>query len=256
MHKDRRGGKVKGAAIWLAVAVLLVLGGSFSAPCGGTAAAWAAGDEFQDPFAEETVTVADPLEPMNRFFFQVNDRLYFWLLKPTAKVYGTFLPPGLRIAIRNAFDNILAPVRIVNNLLQGKVQRCGVEIARFALNSTLGAGGLFDPAEQEFGLKAHDEDFGQTLAVYGMGNGLYINWPLFGPSTLRDSLGFGADTFLDPTSYLYPPAGLYAGVKAVKYVNRTSLRLGEYEDLKASALDPYIALRDAYVSYRHKQVKE
>ncbi|SMC27730.1 phospholipid-binding lipoprotein MlaA [Desulfacinum hydrothermale DSM 13146] len=256
MRKDIHGTKIRGAALWLMGAVLAAILAIPWVPGVGATDAWAATDEFHDPFAEETVTVADPLEPMNRFFFHFNDKLYFWVLKPVAKVYGTILPPGVRIAIRNAYDNILAPVRIVNNLLQGKIKRCGVEIARFALNSTLGAGGMFDPAEQEFGLKAYDEDFGQTLGVYGMGHGIYINWPLFGPSSIRDTLGFGGDIFLDPTSYLYPPAGVYVGVKAVKVVNRTSLRLGEYEDLKASALDPYVALRDAYISYRHKQVQE
>ncbi len=218
--------------------------------------AWSASDEFEDPFAEETVSVADPLEPLNRVFFQFNDRFYFWVLKPVAKLYSSFLPPGLRIAIRRAYENSLAPVWIVNNFLQGKIKEAGIEILRAVINTTMGVGGLLDPAETEFGLHHYEEDFGQTLAVYGFGNGFYINWPILGPSTLRDSCGVGADMFLDPISYAYPPLIEYVAIKVVKHVNNTSLRLGEYEDLKASALDPYVALRDAYINYRAKYIQQ
>ncbi|ROQ93585.1 MlaA family lipoprotein [Desulfosoma caldarium] len=226
----------------------------------GTPAAWAASEveenEFymDDPFAEEQLTVADPLRPLNRFFFHFNDKLYFWVLKPLATVYKTFVPTGVRLCVRNAFDNLMAPVRIANNALQLKFQRSGIELARFALNTTLGVGGLFDPAQQEFGLKPYDEDFGQTLGRYGLGNGIFFMWPVLGPSTLRDTVGLVGDYFLDPLSYLsWEQHGV---AKGVQQVNRASLTLGEYEDFKASAVDPYVSMRDAYVNYRHRQVKK
>ena len=225
-----------------------------------TAAAWAATDTNEDedyldePFAEKEVSVADPLQPMNRVFFHFNDKMYFWMLKPLATLYKTFVPTGVRLCVRNAFVNAMAPVRIANNLLQMKGKQCGVELTRFALNSTLGAGGLFDPAEKEFGLKPYDEDFGQTLGHYGLGNGLFIMWPVLGPSTLRDTVGLAGDFFLDPMNYL--PWQVDAVAKGTKEVNRTSLNLGQYEDFKASALDPYVSMRDAYVNYRYRQVQK
>lgn len=227
---------------------------------GTEATAWAAtasqDDEnyLDDPFAERETSVADPLQPLNRAFFHFNDKLYFWVLKPVATVYKTFVPTGVRLCVRNAFTNLMAPVRIANNLLQLKFQRGIVEVARFGLNSTLGAAGLFDPAEKEFGLKPYDEDFGQTLGHYRVGNGIFFMWPVLGPSTLRDTVGLVADYFLDPMNYLAWEA--YGPAKGVKEVNRTSLSLGQYEDFKASALDPYVSMRNAYISYRHRQVNQ
>lgn len=232
----------------------------WAAPFWGTPAAWAASEAqedesyLDDPFAEKQVSVADPLQPLNRAFFHFNDKLYFWVLKPLATVYKTFVPTGVRLCVRNAFDNLMAPVRIANNALQLKFQRSGVELARFAINSSLGAGGLFDPAQQEFGLKPYDEDFGQTLGRYGLGNGFFFLWPVLGPSTLRDTVGLAGDYFLDPMNYLAWQG--YGVAKGVQQVNRTSLTLGEYEDFKASAVDPYVSMRDAYVNYRHRQVKK
>ncbi len=209
---------------------------------------------LEDPLAEKTVTVADPLQPINRAFFHFNDKLYFWVLKPTATVYKTLIPTGVRLCVRNAFENLLAPVRIVNNLLQLKFQRSAVELSRFALNSTLGVAGMFDPAEKEFGLKPYDEDFGQTLGHYGVGNGIFVLWPVFGPSTLRDTVGIAGDYLVDPLNYL--PWTDYGIMQGTKIVNKTSLSIGQYEDFKASAMDPYVSMRDAYVNYRHKQVQK
>ncbi|MGQ9484499.1 MAG: MlaA family lipoprotein [Desulfosoma sp.] len=210
--------------------------------------------ELEDPFAEKHLTVADPLQPLNRAFFHVNDKLYFWVLKPLATVYKTLVPTGVRLCVRNVFDNLMAPVRIANNIFQLKFQRSGIELARFAVNSTLGVGGMFDPAQQEFGLNAYDEDFGQTLGHYGLGNGLFLIWPVLGPSTLRDTVGIVGDYFLDPMNYLSWQG--YGAAKGVQQVNRTSLTLGKYEDFKASAIDPYVSMRDAYITYRHNQVKK
>ncbi|MBU4033587.1 MAG: VacJ family lipoprotein, partial [Proteobacteria bacterium] len=92
---------------------------------------------------------SDPLEPVNRVFFHFNDKLYFWVVKPAAQGYSYFIAEDVRMCVRSFFKNLLAPVRIVNNLLQGKVANTGVETARFVINSTLGIVGLADPAKNE-----------------------------------------------------------------------------------------------------------
>ncbi|MGV1099268.1 MlaA family lipoprotein [Thiovibrio sp. JS02] len=225
----------------------------------------AAAQEDEASFADEPAfgeeqpmsMASDPLEPVNRVFFHFNDKLYFWVLKPAAQGYAYFLADDVRISVRDFFHNLLTPVRVVNNLLQGKVKDSGIEVARFVINSTLGVAGFGDPAKREFGLAPRDEDLGQTLGVYGMGEGIYICWPVFGPSNVRDTLGLVGDAFLNPLTYLAASdtgAGLAA--QAGREVNNTSLTTGDYEDFKESALDPYIALRDAYRQYRLKKIRD
>lgn len=201
--------------------------------------------------------VADPLEPVNRFFFHFNDKVYFWFLKPLATLYSKAVPVDIRTCIRNGFHNLLAPVRIVNNFLQGKVKNSGIELCRFAVNSTVGIGGLTDLAQSDFHLATSEEDLGQTLGVYGFGPGIYINWPILGPSNIRDTVGLVGDIFLDPLVYMtaghaYTVAGVYGGKK----VNDVSLSLGDYELFKETALDPYAALRDVYHQYRQGLIED
>jgi phospholipid-binding lipoprotein MlaA len=198
--------------------------------------------------------VPDPLESMNRAFFEFNDKLYFWVLKPAATGYKTVVPEEARVCVRNFFHNLAFPVRAVNNLLQGKLFGAFEETCGFLVNSTVGLGGLADIAAA-VGLERHDEDLGQTLAVYGSGPAFYIHWPFFGPSTLRDTFGTAGDLFLDPLTYLgdtwYAPWS-----RGLNVVNETSLRIGDYESLKKAALDPYVALRDAYYQNRLSKIKE
>ena len=210
--------------------------------------------EDEEPLPEKPpVQVADPIESVNRAIFVFNDRLYFWLLKPVARGYGFIVPEFLRIGIRNAFENIAMPVRLVNNLLQGKVKGAGRELARFTINSTIGIAGLFDTAKDDWKIAASGEDLGQTLGTYGLGHGVYVVLPFFGPSSVRDAAGLGGDLFLHPFWYL---VDFRTGVeiRAGKAVNDTSLRIGEYEDIKAAAIDPYLAVRDGYIQYREGQV--
>jgi phospholipid-binding lipoprotein MlaA len=221
----------------------------------------AAGDEANSQEEEEVEsiessgqTVPDPLESVNRAVFEFNDKLYFWLLKPVATGYKTVVPEEVRVCIRNSFTNLAFPVRFVNSLLQGKFFGAFEETCRFLVNSTVGLGGLADVATA-VDLTRHDEDLGQTLAVHGAGPVFYINWPFLGPSTLRDTIGMVGDLFLDPLSYLgeywYAP-----GSRGLNVVNETSLRIGDYESLKKAALDPYVALRDAYYQNRLSKIKE
>jgi phospholipid-binding lipoprotein MlaA len=123
------------------------------------------------------------------------------------------------------------------------------------VNTLWGIGGILDPASsKDINLSKQDEDFGQTLGAYGIGQGFYINWPIFGPSSPRDTVGLVADAFLTPYHYLSP---WYAGTGVWTYdkVNDTSLNIGDYESLKEAAIDPYVAIRDAYVQYRLKKIK-
>jgi len=215
-----------------------------------------------DPFDEinqssvPEQTISDPLEAYNRVIFVFNDRLYFWLLKPAATGYRYILPEPARRSMKRFFSNLSTPVRFVNSILQTKFAGAGIEFYRFAVNSTVGIGGLFDPAYHFCGLKRFDEDTDQTLGVYGSGYGFYIMWPFFGPSSIRGTFGMAGDILLDPLFYLNIDFLESAGVEAFQAVNSTSLKVGEYEDFKKSAIDPYISLRNAYFQNRESLVRE
>ena len=199
--------------------------------------------------------IADPLEPFNRAMYHFNDKLYFWLLKPVAQGYRTVVPEPARVGVQNFFSNLSFPVRFVNCLLQGNVSGAASELGRFVVNTLWGIGGLLDPASGgEIQLAKQDEDFGQTLGTYGVGHGFFILWPVLGPSSPRDTVGMAGDFFLEPLSYI-DSMGTRAGIRAYEIVNDTSLRIGDYESLKEAAIDPYVAVRDAYFQYRLKKVK-
>jgi len=210
-------------------------------------------EEDLDYLEEEEDEISDPLEPVNRVFFSFNDKLYFWLLKPVAKGYSVIVPEGIRISVRNFFNNVETPIRVVNNLLQFKFKPVGNELLRFGVNTSVGLLGLFDVAKNQMGIKLQDEDFGQTLGTWGLGPGFYINWPILGPSSLRDSVGYAGDYFLDPVNYIDPLIDRYA-IKIGDQVNRTSFVIGDYEEIKKDAIDPYAAIRDIYHQYRKSKV--
>jgi phospholipid-binding lipoprotein MlaA len=207
------------------------------------------------PKKSEQLTIADPLEPFNRAMFQFNDKLYFWVLKPVALAYKKVVHEDFRVVVKNFFSNAAFPVRFLNCLLQANLKGAASEAGRFALNTLIGFGGIIDVAsDPEINLAKHDEDLGQTLGAYGIGQGFYINWPLFGPSSPRDTVGMAGDGFLSPFYYLEPWYAT-AGVRGYDMINETSFRIGDYEALKKAALDPYVAVRDAYVQYRFNKVK-
>ncbi len=206
---------------------------------------------------QERVGIADPLEPFNRAMYHFNDKLYFWVLKPVAQGYKAVVPEVARIGVNNFFTNIAFPIRFVNCLLQANFRGATVEVGRFVLNTLGGIGGLLDPASREdVGLPKQDEDFGQTLGVYGIGQGFYINWPILGPSSPRDTLGMVGDYFTHPFFYYDGPWLITWELRAFDKVNDTSLRIGDYESLKEAAIDPYVAIRDAYAQYRLKKVRQ
>lgn len=208
---------------------------------------------------EPSDTLADPLEPANRAFFTFNDKAYFWVLKPAATGYKTIFPQPVRVGLRNVFSTLGTPVRIVNCLLQGNFKCSGNETARLLINVSFGIGGFLDPAKTHFEIARQEAGFGQTLGKWGMGAGAYIHWPVIGPSSVRDSLGFVGDRLMDPRTYLtffYVPYWASLGVFALNGVNEASLTLGEYEDMKKAAIDPYVSVRDAYSQHSQEQIEK
>jgi phospholipid-binding lipoprotein MlaA len=215
--------------------------------------------EADDLFAEyesdaKESFVPDPLYWFNYSMYHFNDKLYFWGLKPLAQGYKFVAPLDLRWGINNFFYNILFPVRFVNNLLQGKMTSAGQECSIFIIN-TMGSLGFARIAQDKHGFKDSREDLGQTLGSYGLGQGFYLVLPLLGPSSLRDLAGKAGDYFLSPTGYI-DSTEVKVGVTALDVVNGTSLKIGEYEELKEAAFDPYIALKDAYLQLRQNRVEQ
>ncbi len=214
-------------------------------------------DEFDNGTEAEDQIVADPLEGFNRAMFVVNDRLYFWFFRPVASGYSKLVPEPGRVAVRRFFANVFMPIRFANNVLQLKFKYAGIELERFVINTTIGVGGLMDPAKEHWNLVMHEEDFGQTLGFYGFGPGVYINLPIFGPSNIRDTVGRVADIFLSPTAYILPnDREIVVGINAFEKLNEVSLDIGLYEDIKRDALDPYIFIRNAYQQHRDSLIKE
>lgn len=206
-------------------------------------------------YDQAILAMPDPIEPFNRAMFQLNDKLYFYFFKPVARGYSFILPEKARISVFNFFSNLASPIRLTNCLLQGKINDASNEFTRFCINSIYGIGGLFDPARSYWDIPKKEEDFGQTLGVYGAGHGFYLVLPFFGPSSLRDGVGRVVDFIPDPMTYLLTTVE-YMGMDGVIMVNYTSLHIGEYEQIKRDSIDPYLAVRDAYAQYRAGELKQ
>ena len=213
-------------------------------------------DAAQTGEGEEAATIPDPLESFNRAMFVFNDKLYFWVLKPVAQGYKKVVPEAPRVGVKNFFHNLRFPIRFASSLLQADFSGAAAEFGRFAVNTVWGVGGLLDPASsKQLDIPKKDADLGQTLGIYGLGQGFYIVWPILGPDSARDSIGIAGDYFLYPVSYITP---WYDGlaVRTYEEVNATSLRIGDYEFITEAAIDPYVAVRDAYSQYRRNKVEQ
>lgn len=210
-------------------------------------------EDFDD---EDAMLIADPLEPFNRAMFAFNDRVYFYVLKPAVRVYR-HVPQPARISVGNFFHNLRAPVRIVNSLLQLKLVDAGNELLRFGVNTTFGIAGLFDPARKYLEIRPVEEDFGQTLGRYGVGQGFYLVLPFTGSTTLRDGVGGLADSiYLDPVVFYPDDPWVTAGLLTYDRINMFSLDRDTYETIKREAFDPYAFIRDAYVQQRKAKVED
>lgn len=222
-------------------------------------------DEELDGFEDELEVkeIYDPLSGYNRIMTNVNDVAYVRVLKPVANGYRYLIHEEVRISIENFFHNIYYPIRVVNNLLQGKFYNAYEESSRFVINTTVGALGLFDIAKSRFNIQAHNEDFGQTLGFYGVKSGPHIVLPLLGPSNLRDALSLYPDSLLNVVDTkershwtLTDTSTEFLAVKSLEKINYISLHMSEYEKLKADAVDLYPYLRDVYEQHRIKQIEE
>lgn len=213
-------------------------------------------DEDENYLDDVGRVIADPLEGWNRVMFSFNDTVIEYAARPLYRGYEYVTPELFRDGLSNFFHNAAFPVRFVNNLLQGRPKAAGVEMSRFILNSTAGLGGFFNPAKHHKPIvEVESEDMGQTLGVWGMGEGCYIVWPLIGPSTVRDSFGMVGDYFIDPTTYVDSHSWeITWGLKAVRVFNDLDDVLDLYDTLKQGAVEPYSSVRDAYVQYRRAKL--
>jgi phospholipid-binding lipoprotein MlaA len=211
-----------------------------------------------DPEAlEEFRTNNDPIEPFNRAMYSVNGAIDTVALRPAAQVYRFVLPQPVRTGVRNALGNLRGPTILMNDVLQGQPDRAATTAARFMINSTLGLGGLIDIAEWQFGIPGHGEDFGQTLAVWGVGEGPYLFLPVLGPSNPRDLLGFGVDAVASPWFWF----GQGDIVEALRWaytgiglIDAREGVLDALDELNRSSLDPYSTLRSAYRQRRNSEI--
>jgi phospholipid-binding lipoprotein MlaA len=200
----------------------------------------------------------DPLEPMNRYFFEVNYALDELFFKPVASWYDTILPTPVEHSVHNFLRNMNGPVILANDLLQGNMKRAGITAKRFLINTTLGVGGLFDVAADWFDLKYHDEDFGQTLAVWGSGEGPYLVVPILGPSNPRDLVGKGVDSFIDPWGWVFraEDVAYLSYVRAgLEGIDLRARNLDTLDAIRKGAVDYYATIRSLYRQNRNDAIK-
>jgi len=208
--------------------------------------------------ASSDVVISDPLEPFNRTMLSFNEILDKFFFNPINTAYRVIVPQFGRDAVHNVLENLKSPVYLANEILQGDIKGAGRVLTRFAINTTVGIGGLMDSASSN-GLPYQPEDFGQTLATWGVGSGPYIVWPILGPSTLRDSVGFVGDIAMDPI-YWYGKntdrewiSYTRAGLTLIDTKDRTRNML---EDLRRNSGDYYTALQSVYVQRRNALIND
>ena len=207
-----------------------------------------------DGRAQDSYSVNDPLEDVNRAVFEFNQVIDSIILKPVAELYVFVLPEEARHRIANILKNLGEPLNLVNNLAQGKFERAGSTLTRFSINSTIGVGGIFDVAT-DWGYERTPEDFGQTLASWGLGEGPFLMLPLLGPSNPRDAVGFGVELVTDPMGFLLTDeAGLARSITSG--VSQRAAYLDELESVERTSVDFYAALRELYRQYRATEIRD
>lgn len=194
----------------------------------------------------------DPHESFNRAMFEVNEAVDTVVAKPLAKGYDAAVPLPAKAAVGNFFGNVGDLFIGVNNGLQGKPRDGASDIARLLINSTVGIFGLFDVAS-EIGFDKHDEDFGQTFARWGVGDGGYVFLPIIGPRTVRDTVGFAVDTYADPVNHIRHIPARNSAI-ALRFVDVRASLLPSDKVVEEAALDKYAYIRDAYLQRRRSQI--
>jgi phospholipid-binding lipoprotein MlaA len=237
----------RGSTRGLGLGLALVLCGGLPLP----AAAAPAGDA---PAASTDQADHDPIEGFNRKIFWFNDKVDVYALEPAARAWRWIAPERVRSAVSKFFLNLHFPIVAVNDLLQGKLKASAVDVGRFGVNTTVGVLGFFDPASG-WGLERHDEDFGQTLGVWGVPSGPYLVLPILGPSNPRDAGGLAVDTALSVTPF-FLDWYVTTGARVFETINYRTSVLQEVHDAKESALDYYTFVRNAYQQRRKALVSD
>lgn len=217
-------------------------------------------DPLFDDYSEEVGpdSFPDPLESMNRWTFGFNQQVDRWVLDPITNGYRHLMPDVAKRAITRVLTNLHTPVVLANDIFQGRFEPAGITLWRFTANTTVGIGGLFDVASA-LGVEGHRSDFGQTLALWGVGSGPYLIVPVLGPTTVRDGLGSIVDLLLRPTTYFLAPADQLVFTSIHGGSSGLALRESSIEDLRAlreSSVDYYAALRSAYFQNRMAEIEE
>lgn len=242
---DRRTGAA--AACFALALFLAATAGVMVAPQAATAQEAATADNGGDE--------NDPLEPMNRYFFELNKFFDTILLKPVATWYDGVVPEPGRDGVRNFLDNLRSPVILANDLLQGEWDRAGTTASRFGINTTVGVLGLFDPAAG-WGMPQHSEDFGQTLGTWEVGEGPYLFLPVLGPAPPRDLTGFVVDQFFDPLTYIYwnDSSNVPLIRFAVNGIDQRARSLKTLDQIERTSVDHYATVRNLYRQIRKNEI--
>jgi phospholipid-binding lipoprotein MlaA len=223
------------------------------------AASVASAQPSEPPEEAAEAPTPDPLEWFNQPMFEFNLKLDEYVLRPVATAYDFLLPDAAQRGMGRFFRNLGVVERFANNLFQGKLPQAGQEVGRFVVNTTLGGAGLLEVADPLFGWKESTEDFGQTLAVYGVDSGAYLVLPFFGPSTVRDTVGLAVDGAMNPMNYFLSTLEVFAirgGTAVGSAINYRSLNLQLFEDVDRYSVDLYGAVQDGYLQRREKQIEE
>lgn len=234
------------------VFLLLCLGVPSRAGTAVRESAWEQRLDSRDEYARKT---SDPIEPVNRGLFAVNQQLIRFVFRPLAKVTTTLLPRPVLSHLGNAFENLQAPIRVAGSLLQADFGRATKEIEKLAINSTIGIGGLFRPSDRFKSLtNIPEEDIGQAFGKWGIPSGPYLFLPLIGPTSARDLIGRTADAFTNPFNYWLVEREVWLAIRGAEVVIENPGRLKMYDLAVEGALDKYIVVREGYLDYRAEAV--
>lgn len=205
--------------------------------------------------AEDADAEHDPAEPVNRAIFKANMAADHAVMKPVAQAYVDHVPELVQKGVRNVVQNLKEPAVAVNDVLQGKMGHAWQSVQRLAVNSTAGVAGIFDVAEK-LGVPPHKSDFGQTLAVWGVGEGPFVELPLLGPSNVRDTVGTAVDMAMNPLTFVGGAPATYAGVATggANVVDTRGQHLRDLEELERNSLDYYATLRSVYKQHRDAEI--
>lgn len=221
-------------------------------------------EDFENYESDNVSIIHDPWERYNRKIYAFNDVIDRYFLEYVATAYREEVPRKVRISVRNFLVNLSAPISAINSLLQGEMNNSLATFSNFLINTTIGVGGIFNIAEEK-GITYHREDFGQTIAHYGVGSGYYLYLPLFGPSSTRDFTGFAIEMAVNPLDFNQLEIG--GSIHLIDYQYRIALAVATgvdkrerliniISDIRADSFDPYATIRSAYLQRRISEIKQ